>query len=281
MDIQELLRSNLGLVERLARFVCRNAQVVGADVDDFASAVKLALIEDDYAILRAWEGGSSLATYLTVIMQRMLADERFRSLGRWRPSAEAKRLGDAGIQLEMLLVRDERSLADSIPIVRALDATLTAADVEMMAARLPVRASRAKFVELRPVAVENVAAEGSANEVEVRQLSQRTSAILRDAIAALPIRERMMLRLRFVSVMSVADIARILNLPQRPMYRRLEQILAMLRGRLAGAGIDARAAADVIGSAIASLDFGLADGKNGFAYQTNVVDGTRRFDERE
>src|ERR1043165_8030166 len=128
MDCQELLRSTLPFVERLARFVCRNAHVVGADVEDFASTVKLALIEDDYSILRAWEGRSSLATYLTVIMQRLLANERFRTLGRWRPSAEATRLGDAAVQLEMLLVRDERTLADAIPIVRALDATLTAGD---------------------------------------------------------------------------------------------------------------------------------------------------------
>jgi len=85
MDCQELLRSNLALVERLVRFVCQRAQVVGADVDDFASTVKLALIENDYSVLRAWEGRSSLATYLTVIIQRMLADERFRTLGRCVP----------------------------------------------------------------------------------------------------------------------------------------------------------------------------------------------------
>ena len=70
--------------------------------------------------------------------------------------------------------------------------------------------------------------------------------------------------------MSIADIARILHMPQRPMYRRLEQILTMLRHRLSAAGIDARAAEDVIGSAIASLDFGLADGKSDFVFQTTV-----------
>jgi hypothetical protein len=78
----------------------------------------------------------------------------------------------------------------------------------------------------------------------------------------------MMLRLRFVSMMNVADIARILNLPQRPMYRRLEQILTMLRRRLTDAGIDARAAEDVIGSAMGSLDFGLASGKSDAAFHT-------------
>src|SRR5438067_1800408 len=134
MDCQELLRSNLALVERLVRFVCQRARVVGADVDDFASTVKLALIDNDYSVLRAWEGRSSLATYLTVIIQRLLADERFRTLGRWRPSAEAKRMGEAGILLEMLIRRDERSLVEAVPMVRAVDDTLTAGDVAAMAA---------------------------------------------------------------------------------------------------------------------------------------------------
>ena len=121
--VQEMLRANLGLVDRLVRFVCQRARVVGADVEDFASTVKLALIENDYAVLGAWEGRSSLATYLTVIIQRLLADERIRDLGRWRPSAEAKRLGEAGTLLEMLLRRDDRTLGDAIPMVRALDDT--------------------------------------------------------------------------------------------------------------------------------------------------------------
>src|SRR5688572_16665745 len=157
MDCQELLRSNLALVERLVRFVCQRGQVVGADVDDFASTVKLALIENDYAVLRAWEERSSLATYLTVIIQRLLADERIRDLGRWRPSSEAKRLGEAGILLELLIRRDERSLAEAIPMVRAIDDTLTAADVETMAARIPQRAPRARLVEIKIIDTYEVA----------------------------------------------------------------------------------------------------------------------------
>src|SRR5687768_6600019 len=182
MDCQELLRSNLALVERLVRFVCQRAQVVGADVEDFASTVKLALIENDYSVLRAWEGRSSLATYLTVVIQRMLADERFRTLGRWRASSEAKRMGEAGILLEMLLRRDERTLAEAIPMVRAVNDTLTVGDIEAMAARLPIRTSRMRLVELKTVVMENVAARGNADtkveQREVRRLSDRTSSII-------------------------------------------------------------------------------------------------------
>ena len=36
----------------------------------------------------------------------------------------------------------------------------------------------------------------------------------------------MLIRFRFGSSMSIADISRILRLPQRPLYRRLEALLA-------------------------------------------------------
>ncbi|HWS73399.1 MAG TPA: hypothetical protein VN605_14900, partial [Thermoanaerobaculia bacterium] len=113
-------------------------------------------------------------------------------------------------------------------------------------------------------------ADSAANEHEVRQLSRHTSAVLRHAVASLTLRERMLLRLHFVSLMSIADIARILKVPQRPLYRRLQQILQLLRGRLSAAGIDARAAEELIGSAIATLDFGLADGKTDMPDQTTT-----------
>jgi RNA polymerase sigma factor (sigma-70 family) len=278
MDCQELLRSNLALVERLVRFVCQRARVVGADVDDFASTVKLALIDDDYSVLRAWEGRSSLATYLTVIIQRLLADERFRSLGRWRPSSEAKRMGDAGILLEMLIRRDERTLAEAVPMVRAVDDTLTAGDVEAMAARLPIRPSRMRLVEMNPVAVENVAgrdeADAAVAQREVQRLSERTSSVMSEAIVSLPIRDRMLLRLRFMSMMSIGDAARILQVPQRPLYRRLEQILGVLRRSLLAANVNAGSAEELIGSAFASLDFGLSDQENGARAPVSREEGT-------
>jgi RNA polymerase sigma factor (sigma-70 family) len=266
MDCQELLRSNLALVERLVRFVCHRARVVGADVDDFASTVKLALIENDYAVLRAWEGRSSLATYLTIIIQRLLADERIRDLGRWRPSAEAKRLGEAAILLEMLIRRDERTLSEAIPMVRALDDTLTDSDIQAMAARLPQRAPRARLVEIKAIETDDIAggeaADSGAIEGELRQISERTSDVVRRVILALSIKDRMLLRLRFVSERSIAETARILQLPQRPLYRRLEQIQQLLREALGASGVDAGSAEDLIGSAVAALDFGLEDAEN-------------------
>ena len=46
------------------------------------------------------------------------------------------------------------------------------------------------------------------------------------------------------------------------LYRRLEQILNMLRETLTASGVDAGSAEDLIGSTVAALDFGLAEAEN-------------------
>ena len=61
-EAADLFRSNLPLIDRVIARVCRQANVRDADADDFSSAVKVALIEDDYAVLRSWQRRSSLAT---------------------------------------------------------------------------------------------------------------------------------------------------------------------------------------------------------------------------
>lgn len=280
MDFEELLRSNLPLVERVVRRVCLRANVVGADVEDFASTVKLALIEDDYAILRAHEGRSSLATYLTVVIQRLLADERNRTLGRWRASAEAQRLGATAVLLETLLRRDQRSMTEAIPIVCAFDQTLDPASVEALAERLPHRPPRPRLVDLETAGevASSEPADERAMRAELEKLSERASVVVRTAIAALPIKDRMLVRLRFVSLMNISDIARILQLPQRPLYRRLEQILAILRRTVTEAGIDSSTASDLIGSTLVALDFGLDEGKTGAAWQSSVIGRPERME---
>src|SRR5215470_12626759 len=106
MQAEELFRANLALVERVIAGVCRRAGLRDADAEDFASSARLALLEDDYAILRGYEGRAPLGAFLTVVVQRMLSREWLRLRGRWRPSAEAERGGPAAVMLEKLTVKD-------------------------------------------------------------------------------------------------------------------------------------------------------------------------------
>src|SRR5262249_19772521 len=116
---RKLFEENLPLIERVIAYVSRKNGLVGADAEDFASISRLALMENNFAILAHYDGRAPLGAYLSVVVQRLLFEQRNRQFGRWRPSAEAKRMGDAGVLLDKLLVRDRRSLREAIPIVAA------------------------------------------------------------------------------------------------------------------------------------------------------------------
>jgi hypothetical protein len=85
---------------------------------------------------------------------------------------------------------------------------------------------------------------------------------VRLTLGGLAIEDRTLLRFRFAREMNVSDIARVMRLPQRPLYRRLEALLGRLRTALTEAGIDAMDAAALIASGSRPLDFGLENGKS-------------------
>ena len=263
MNAAELFESSLGLIDRVVAAVCRRARLSGADAEDFASSVRVLLMDDDYAVLRKYGGRSSFEAYLAVVVQNFLSDQRTHALGRWHPSREAERLGEAGVLLETLLHRDHRPLDEALPLVQNVDPTLTRRDVERMAERFPHRLTRPRAVELDEEAP--IAARERADIRVVASERQRvlrdTARVMRETLAALSDEDAMILRFRFVSEMSIADISRMLRLPQRPLYRRLESLIARMRAALDAAGLDSAAVTELIGHA-EELDFGLDSGKN-------------------
>jgi RNA polymerase sigma factor for flagellar operon FliA len=264
MDPARLFSENLSLIEQVVGGVCRRARMYGADAEDFASSVKLALVEDGYAVLRKYEGRAALGTYLTIVVERLLSDQRMHDLGRWHPSAEAARMGAAGLLLETLVRRDRRTLDEVLPHLQALDASLTRDRAAAMLARLPERRPRPHPADIDQLPEERFVAREDADAPlraeEARRLSEQAGRVVREQVAALDLDDRVLLRLRFVAAMSIADIARATRLPQRPLYRRFETMLAALRRALAGAGITHRDAEDVLAAAAAEeLDLGLAE----------------------
>lgn len=53
----------------------RSVKLDGSDVDDLCAEIFVAIVADDFAILRRFRGDSSLATYLTVISRRIVVRE--------------------------------------------------------------------------------------------------------------------------------------------------------------------------------------------------------------
>ena len=129
-------------IERVIEYVCGRHHLTADDAEEFAGEVRLRLVENDYAVLRKHEGRSKLSTYLVVVVQRLLLDHRIRSWGKWRPSAEARRAGPAGIVLDQLLTRDGLAFDDAYAILTTKFQGLDRARLEQLAVALPSRARR-------------------------------------------------------------------------------------------------------------------------------------------
>ncbi|HXG59665.1 MAG TPA: sigma-70 family RNA polymerase sigma factor [Thermoanaerobaculia bacterium] len=241
-------------------FTCRRHGLRDDDAEEFAGSVRLRLVENDYAILRKFEGRSSLATFLTVVVQRMLLDRRIQAWGKWHASAEATRLGPVAVELEKLVYRDGRMLDEVLPILRRHDTTLTRESLERLLEKLPRRAPRRRFVALEEageLAATSSDAEARAVEREHAERSLRLSGIVTEFLAGLPPDEKLALQLRFDSGMTVAEISRSLHCDQRALYRSMEKRLRELRERLERGGIAADDARELIGSRGVVLDFRL------------------------
>ena len=222
--------------------------------------MKLKLIENDYAVLRKFEGRCTFSAFISVVVQRMLLDDRIRMWGKWHASTEAKRMGETGVALESMIVRDGRSLDEAVVALKRLEPGLTRADVKKMADRLPRRRRRPRAVDLDSAFAELHAVAATppeaVSEADRAALSCHIGRIVRSTIDTFPEDDRLILRLRFERGMNVAEIARALNLEQKPLYRRIQRGLRALREGLQAAGVSAADADEMLRSPGLDLDFG-------------------------
>lgn len=243
-EAEELFLRELPLIEKVIGSSCRRGGLDRSEAEDVTGAIRLKLIENDYRVVRGYEGKSSLATWLTVVVQRFLIDYRNHRWGKWTPSAEATRLGACAVQLEKLLHRDGRSFEEACAILVEDGRFQTTRDeLESMAARLPRRLPRPTTQSLEECeGARNIAAGESPEERlfarEKEALGVAASKTLDESIGAMDPEDRLLLRMRFDDEMSVAQIARSTGQEQRRLYYRLERLALSLRQALAAAGID-------------------------------------------
>jgi RNA polymerase sigma factor (sigma-70 family) len=243
---EDLFLSQLAVIERVISFVSSRHHLPGAEADDFGSHVKLKLIEDDYAVLRKFEGRSSLRTYLTIVVQRLFLDYRISAWGKWRPSAEAKRAGEVAVLLERLTYRDGYAFEEACELMETNhQVTVPRAELEVLAGRLPHRVRRRFESEeaLAHVPAMQAPVDDGIAERERALTAARVASALAATMSGLEAQDRLILSLRFVDGRTVVEMARLLRLDQKALYRRLERLLKRLRDALHAQGI---ATADVM-----------------------------------
>jgi RNA polymerase sigma factor (sigma-70 family) len=247
-DPAKFLSDKLEDIKRIARSVCRRHAIFGDDVDDFIGLVELRLTENDFAILRKFEGRCSWNTYLTTVISNLERDDRISKWGRWRASSQAKRRGPLAVRLECLIYRDGHTLQQAVEVLRSAGVALPP---ERELARLAGELFRSS-PSRRPAEIDLEALPGRATSESVilaseRQvLEEQIRRALDEVLNGLDSEDQVIIRLRYVEGMKVSDIARVLSLNQKPLYRRVDTLCQKLRGRLRAAGVDREMVAEML-----------------------------------
>lgn len=256
---EELFSQHFRQIERIIQAVSGRNRMSVEECQELYSLVMLKVIQDDYEILRGFQGKSRWSTYLTVIIQRVLLDHRVKEWGRWRPCARARRLGASAAQLDRRINRDGLQPSEAIHEMLTRGVDETAAELERLAEQIP-RRPRRRLLRCDSY-LQTIATREKADQRVVAAERHRSAAFLESALAVamkdLPAHERKLLGMRFGHGWTVRRIAASQNLEERPLYRRFDHILRQLRRRLECLGLAWTEVASVLDGQDADLEINL------------------------
>lgn len=240
MKPEETYLQNLRTIKRIAASVARRHRLGASEAEDFVQEVCLRLLDNDYAVIRKFEGRSTLSTYLTTVIVHLFNQCRVELWGKWRPSAEAKRLGPKAITLERLLSRDGYTFSEAVRVLTTGERPYTISELEAIYLRLPPRTPR-PIVVAEDNVPDVVAIQPDAHERmeacdRVRMLRQAMQKI-DEVIQKMDAEDRLILQMRYWDARKVPDIARALNLIQKKLYKRLDRLCLVLRRELESLGL--------------------------------------------
>lgn len=245
----QLFLSNLSSIEATASYLCRKHGLSREETQDFISSLKVKLIEDDYAILRKYRESGSFRTYLKVVTQNFFNDSLSHIWGKWRPSAEARRLGPIAIELEKLRTRDGLTFDEAFEILKTRhEESLSREELAHLQARLPHRLPPRRMEgeeQLTSIPLQKPTPDQRLLEKETQDQQRRVFAALQSALNELPPEDGALIRM-YASGFGVSRIARSLRMDQKVIYRRIERLLKELRLRLEMQGFLAKQISEVL-----------------------------------
>lgn len=239
---ERLFLEHLAFIEKAAAIASRDGGLRGDEADDFAGWIKLKLVEDDYAVFQRFRGDAKLTTYLVTVISRQFHEYQREHGGRWRPSAAAVRLGPPAPDLEALVYRDGYTLEQAAEKLRTGGDTALS-DLELarlrdrLPARGPLRPVKVGSEDVLPAARGRQRADDHVVAAEADALRARVLERLGRAMDRLDPEDRVIVVMHFAEGLSLASVARALNLEQKPLYRRVERLRRRLRELLEEEGV--------------------------------------------
>jgi RNA polymerase sigma factor (sigma-70 family) len=243
----DLYTTHAETIESALAHTCRAHRLTPDAADEFASWARLRLFDHDQAILRKFEGRSKLRTFLITVVQRLYLDWRNAEWGKWRPTAEARRLGVVAIELERLVLRDQHTYDEAVQTLTARELA-TPAECDRVWVQLPRRPRRRRVDEEDVATLPGTStASESVDDEEARSEAAVVVDALSRALKTLPPSDQVLLQLHFWSGHTVARIAALTGDNQKALYRRFDKLKAELRRRLETEGVSPHTLGGVVG----------------------------------
>jgi RNA polymerase sigma factor (sigma-70 family) len=239
----ESLLAHLAFIRARVEHLCRRHRAPAETADELFGDLEVKLLANDCEVLRRFRGDARLTTYLSVVIDRFFHDWTAREWGGWRPNAAARAASPAAREATQLIARDGFSRDEALRIAAERHHLEPGPDRRRLDEETPGGHPRPR---LRPVGLEAVreaatpALPSPEETLCAAQEQRRLDARLEDALAGLEGQDRLLVRLRYGSGLSVASIARSLGLRQRDLYTRLERTLNRLREHLQVEGVTRR-----------------------------------------
>ena len=245
---EKIFLDNLPLIKEIIRHSSRRT-LRPQDAEDFEIHVECKLMEDDYAVIRKFRGdrGATLKTFLTTTIKHLFLDYKDHLWGKYHPSAKAKELGDIAVRLETLIVRDRHSFGEACEILRTNQGVeVSVAKLEDLWAQLPHRIPREEVGEgpliFKPDQEPQPDQEFEQKELEIKR--RRVYMGLGRAVESLSTDDQLFVKMWIK--FSIADIARIQKVEQKPLYRRWEKILKALEKAMKRQGVHREDIKDIL-----------------------------------
>jgi DNA-directed RNA polymerase specialized sigma24 family protein len=232
--------TQLTLLDSVIASVVRVNRLNRDDRQDFSQSVHLHLAERKYDVFARFAGRSSLRRFLYVVVTRLLLDWRNATMGKWRASAAARRLGPWAIELERLVYRDGHPPFEAIARLAACSAAPPPPSLSALLAELPVRSRR---VEALLTDVPDSRVEDYVEVEDRRRRHRQASLTVARALRELPACDRRLIALRYAGEARIRDLASAHRVDAKVLYRQVERAIRSLRVRTIGAHVCTRAEA--------------------------------------
>lgn len=228
--------ADLLVLADVIRHTTRSRRLSADAANDFRQWVYLRMLERNYEPLQLFGGRSSLKTYLSVVVNRLLLDWQDQMYGKWRASAEARRLGAHAQLLERFIYRDGYSHDEAIELARRHPGAPATEALRLLIATLPAR-TRRNFVPVEHLKAVALPFRDPIAAREVEREACLAEQVLAAALQRLTPEDRMLINERFHSARTIRSLAEENGIAPRLLYRKFERILNGLRDTLSAHGV--------------------------------------------